>query len=70
MGSIEGIRAVKVLLDTNLLIDVALERQPYFEQVNMFYYSSSRDKLKAISQHLPLVTFTISSVKTRSESIV
>lgn len=32
MGSIEGkVRAVKVLLDTNIIIDVALERQPYFE---------------------------------------
>ncbi len=31
MGSIEGeIRAVRLLLDTNIIVDVALERQPYF----------------------------------------
>jgi predicted nucleic acid-binding protein len=32
MGSLEGkTQPVKVLLDTNIILDVALERQPYFE---------------------------------------
>ncbi|WP_263975432.1 type II toxin-antitoxin system VapC family toxin [Leptolyngbya sp. 7M] len=32
MGGIKGkIRPVKVLIDTNIILDVALERQPYFE---------------------------------------
>jgi predicted nucleic acid-binding protein len=32
MGSLEGkIQPVKVLLDTNIILDVALERQPFFE---------------------------------------
>jgi predicted nucleic acid-binding protein len=32
MGSIKGkIQFVIVLLDTNVIVDIALERQPYFE---------------------------------------
>ncbi len=32
MGSIEGkIRLVIMLLDTNIIVDVALERQPHFQ---------------------------------------
>ncbi len=31
MGSLEGkVRLVKILIDTNIILDVALERQPYF----------------------------------------
>ncbi len=32
MGSVEGkTQLVRLLLDTNIIVDVALERQPYFE---------------------------------------
>lgn len=33
MGSIKGeIQSVKILLDTNIILDVALERQPFFDE--------------------------------------
>lgn len=33
MGSIKGeIQSVKILIDTNIILDVALERQPFFDE--------------------------------------
>jgi predicted nucleic acid-binding protein len=37
MGSFKGeIQSVKILLDTNIILDIALARQPFFAKANKF----------------------------------
>lgn len=69
MGSLEGkIQPVKVLLDTNIILDVALERQPFFEASEQVLAFAEQGQ---ITGYISASTFgcTMSSAKIKVESL-
>jgi len=57
---------VKILLDTNIILDIALARQPFFGESEQVLSLVEQGE-KAIFQPLLLVTFTTLSVKLKVE---